>query len=104
MRVVLAGWRNKRTLLGQLVALMRDISPTNLPDCLQVKVTRMRERIAQRLKDAQNTYAMLTTFQEADMFNLINMREDFKVRLSFLCFARPPPPSTNTPSTALHLC
>lgn len=49
----------------------------------------MRERIAQRLKDAQNTYAMLTTFQEADMFNLINMREDFKVRLSFLCFAPP---------------
>jgi 2-oxoglutarate dehydrogenase E2 component (dihydrolipoamide succinyltransferase) len=44
----------------------------------KVKVTRMRERIAQRLKDAQNTYAMLTTFQEADMFNLINMREDFK--------------------------
>lgn len=44
----------------------------------KVKVSRMRERIAQRLKDAQNTYAMLTTFQEADMFNLINMREDFK--------------------------
>jgi 2-oxoglutarate dehydrogenase E2 component (dihydrolipoamide succinyltransferase) len=44
----------------------------------RVKVTRIRDRIAQRLKDAQNTYAMLTTFQEADMFNLINMREDFK--------------------------
>jgi len=44
----------------------------------RVKVARIRDRIAQRLKDAQNTYAMLTTFQEADMFNLINMREEFK--------------------------
>lgn len=33
----------------------------------RVKVTRMRARIAERLKDAQNTYAMLTTFNEIDM-------------------------------------
>ena len=30
-------------------------------------MTRMRQRIAQRLKDSQNTYAMLTTFNEVDM-------------------------------------
>lgn len=30
-------------------------------------MNRMRQRIAQRLKDAQNTYAMLTTFNEIDM-------------------------------------
>ena len=33
----------------------------------RVKTNRMRQRIAQRLKDAQNTYAMLTTFNEIDM-------------------------------------
>lgn len=30
-------------------------------------MNRMRQRIAQRLKEAQNTYAMLTTFNEIDM-------------------------------------
>jgi len=33
----------------------------------RVKMTRMRVRIAQRLKESQNTAAMLTTFQEVDM-------------------------------------
>ena len=33
----------------------------------RVKINRMRQRIAQRLKDAQNTNAMLTTFNEIDM-------------------------------------
>lgn len=33
----------------------------------RVKINRMRLRIAQRLKEAQNTYAMLTTFNEIDM-------------------------------------
>jgi 2-oxoglutarate dehydrogenase E2 component (dihydrolipoamide succinyltransferase) len=36
----------------------------------RVKMNRMRLRIAQRLKDAQNTYAMLTTFNEIDMRSL----------------------------------
>ena len=34
---------------------------------VRVKMNRMRTRIATRLKDAQNTYAMLTTFNEIDM-------------------------------------
>ena len=44
----------------------------------RVKMTRMRQRIAQRLKEAQNTAAMLTTFQEVDMTNLIAMRNKHK--------------------------
>lgn len=40
----------------------------------RVKINRMRNRIAQRLKDAQNTYAMLTTFNEIDMTNAMEMR------------------------------
>ncbi|KAK7081737.1 hypothetical protein SK128_020496 [Halocaridina rubra] len=41
----------------------------------RVKITRMRSRIAQRLKDAQNTNAMLTTFNEVDMSNITEMRK-----------------------------
>lgn len=44
----------------------------------RVKMTRLRKRIAERLKGAQNTYAMLTTFNEVDMTNLMNMRNSFK--------------------------
>jgi len=44
----------------------------------RVKMNRMRLRIAQRLKEAQNTYAMLTTFNEIDMSNIIEMRNAHK--------------------------
>ena len=42
-------------------------------------MTRLRARVAQRLKGAQNTYAMLTTFNEIDMTNLMKLRSDYKV-------------------------
>uniref|UniRef100_A0A8C1U967 Dihydrolipoyllysine-residue succinyltransferase component of 2-oxoglutarate dehydrogenase complex, mitochondrial n=1 Tax=Cyprinus carpio TaxID=7962 RepID=A0A8C1U967_CYPCA len=45
---------------------------------LQVKMNRMRLRIAQRLKEAQNTCAMLTTFNEVDMSNITEMRKQYK--------------------------
>lgn len=41
----------------------------------RVKMNRMRLRIAQRLKEAQNTCAMLTTFNEVDMSNIQDMRK-----------------------------
>ena len=41
----------------------------------RTKMSRMRQRIASRLKEAQNTAAMLTTFQECDMGNLMDMRK-----------------------------
>lgn len=44
----------------------------------RVKMSRMRLRIAERLKEAQNTTAMLTTFQECDMSNLMELRSRFK--------------------------
>jgi 2-oxoglutarate dehydrogenase E2 component (dihydrolipoamide succinyltransferase) len=43
----------------------------------RVPMNRMRLRIADRLKEAQNTNAMLTTFNEIDMSAYINMRKDF---------------------------
>ncbi|XP_070179278.1 dihydrolipoyllysine-residue succinyltransferase component of 2-oxoglutarate dehydrogenase complex, mitochondrial-like isoform X2 [Littorina saxatilis] len=44
----------------------------------RVKMNRMRQRIAQRLKDAQNSCAMLTTFNEIDMSNIMEMRNKYK--------------------------
>ena len=44
----------------------------------RTKMSRMRQRVAARLKDAQNTAAMLTTFQECDMGNLMEMRNKYK--------------------------
>ncbi|KAL9649225.1 hypothetical protein ABK040_004246 [Willaertia magna] len=42
----------------------------------RVKMTRIRNRIAERLKQAQNTYAMLTTFNEIDMKKIMELRKN----------------------------
>jgi len=44
----------------------------------RVKMTRLRKRIAERLKEAQNTAAMLTTFNEVDMTALFDLRNQYK--------------------------
>ncbi|WGF87661.1 2-oxoglutarate dehydrogenase complex dihydrolipoyllysine-residue succinyltransferase [Marinivivus vitaminiproducens] len=41
----------------------------------RVRMTRLRKRVAERLKEAQNTAAMLTTFNEVDMSALMNLRK-----------------------------
>ncbi len=58
------------------------------------KMTRLRQTIAKRLKEAQENAAMLTTFNEVDMTNIISMRKDnqddfqsrFGVKLGFMSF------------------
>src|SRR6202035_441659 len=60
----------------------------------RVRMTRLRKRIAERLKEAQNTAAMLTTFNEVDMTAILALRESYKdafekrhgVRLGFMSF------------------
>jgi len=60
----------------------------------RVRMTRLRRRIAERLKEAQNTAAMLTTFNEADMSAVMALRERYResfekkhgVRLGFMSF------------------
>ncbi|MCE2565520.1 2-oxoglutarate dehydrogenase complex dihydrolipoyllysine-residue succinyltransferase [Komagataeibacter sp. FNDCF1] len=44
----------------------------------RVKMTRLRRTIARRLKDAQNTAALLTTFNEVDMSGVMQMRAEYK--------------------------
>jgi 2-oxoglutarate dehydrogenase E2 component (dihydrolipoamide succinyltransferase) len=60
----------------------------------RVKMTRLRATIARRLKDAQNTAAMLTTYNEVDMSAIMAMRAQYKdlfekrhgVKLGFMSF------------------
>jgi 2-oxoglutarate dehydrogenase E2 component (dihydrolipoamide succinyltransferase) len=60
----------------------------------RVKMTRLRQTIARRLKDAQNTAAMLTTFNEVDMSRVMELRAQYKdlfekkhgVKLGFMGF------------------
>ncbi len=60
----------------------------------RIKMTRLRQTIARRLKDAQNTAAILTTFNEVDMTETMALRSQYKeefekrhgVRLGFMSF------------------
>lgn len=53
-------------------------SPYGSREERRVKMNRMRLRIAERLKQSQNTAASLTTFNEVDMSALMNMRKKYK--------------------------
>lgn len=44
----------------------------------RVRMSKLRQTIARRLKDAQNTAAMLTTFNDVDMTAVMDMRKDYK--------------------------
>ncbi|CAH2038210.1 unnamed protein product [Thlaspi arvense] len=44
----------------------------------RIPMTRLRKRVATRLKDSQNTFALLTTFNEVDMTNLMKLRSEYK--------------------------
>jgi len=60
----------------------------------RVKMTRLRQTIARRLKESQNTAAQLTTFNEVDMTNVMALRSQYKeafekrhgVKLGFMSF------------------
>ncbi len=81
-------------------AMTASVSPTAPPPRVgdlreeRVPMSRLRRLIAQRLKDAQNTAAMLTTFNEVDMTEVMKLRSDYKddfqknhgVRLGFMGF------------------
>ena len=60
----------------------------------KIKMTRLRQTIAKRLKQAQENAAMLTTFNEVDMTGITNMRKEnqndfqsrFEIKLGFMSF------------------
>jgi 2-oxoglutarate dehydrogenase E2 component (dihydrolipoamide succinyltransferase) len=88
-----------RILKGDLISMMGE-SPNPSERKIQygqeerVKMTRLRQTIAKRLKQAQENAALLTTFNEVDMTNIMEMRkenqEDFQnryeIKLGFMSF------------------
>ena len=88
-----------RVLKGDLINLMGVNPPPSERKIKygqeeRIKMTRLRQTIAKRLKQAQDNAALLTTFNEVDMSNVMNMRkenqEDFQtrygVKLGFMSF------------------
>jgi 2-oxoglutarate dehydrogenase E2 component (dihydrolipoamide succinyltransferase) len=85
------------TPVAQPAAAVQMRAPSPADDAAReerVKMTRLRQTIARRLKDAQNTAAMLTTFNEVDMSHVMALRNQYKdlfekkhgVKLGFMGF------------------
>jgi 2-oxoglutarate dehydrogenase E2 component (dihydrolipoamide succinyltransferase) len=85
------------TPVSQPAAAIQVRAPSPADDASReerVKMTRLRQTIARRLKDAQNTAAMLTTYNEVDMSAVMHMRNQYKdlfekkhgVKLGFMSF------------------
>ena len=98
--------KDGRITKGDVIAtLEKPAAPASAPTAMpsapvssggeeRMKMSRLRQTIARRLKDAQNTAAMLTTFNEVDMTEVMAMRNQFKdvfekkhgVKLGFMSF------------------
>ena len=85
------------TPVAQTAAAVQVRAPSPADDAAReerVKMTRLRQTIARRLKEAQNTAAMLTTFNEVDMSAVMELRNQYKdlfekkhgVKLGFMGF------------------
>jgi 2-oxoglutarate dehydrogenase E2 component (dihydrolipoamide succinyltransferase) len=83
----------KGDMLGAIVAGAVSVAPAPAPAPVQmrapsapddapreerVRMTKLRQTIARRLKDAQNSAAMLTTFNDVDMSAVMNLRKQYK--------------------------
>ncbi|QLH69408.1 2-oxoglutarate dehydrogenase complex dihydrolipoyllysine-residue succinyltransferase [Rhodopseudomonas palustris] len=69
------------TPVNQPAAAVQVRGPSPADDAAReerVKMTRLRQTIARRLKEVQNTAAMLTTFNEVDMTNVMALRAQYK--------------------------
>ena len=91
--------KSGRISKGDLINLMGNIPESSKRKIThgpeeRVKMTRLRATIAKRLKKAQDSAAMLTTFNEVDVQNIIQMRKDYQedfqkkysVKLGFMSF------------------
>ena len=99
--------KDGRVLKGDLLAAIASAAPSPAPVSVRapspasdapreerVRMTRLRQTIARRLKEAQNTAAMLTTFNEMDMSAVMDLRAHYKesfekkhgVKLGFMGF------------------
>tara|TARA_B110000008_G_scaffold100385_1_gene103098 strand:+ start:578 stop:1792 length:1215 start_codon:yes stop_codon:yes gene_type:complete len=77
-----------------IIEVSNKSAPLNIKKSTRVPMTRLQRTMAERLKSAQNTAAMLTTFNEVDMSNIIKIRknnkdnfeEKFNIKLGFMSF------------------
>ena len=89
-----AGRLTKSDVLSAVSAPKLEVKQSAEDRVHRVKMSRLRKKIAERLKDSQNTAAILTTFNEIDMFNVIALRNKYKelfekkyeVKLGFMSF------------------
>jgi len=94
---VLAAAAAPQVVAAPKAPMFQPVAGTNRANAAReerVKMSRLRQRIAERLKDAQNTAAMLTTFNEVDMTNVMALRNAYKetfekkhgIKLGFMSF------------------
>jgi len=94
---VLAAAAAPQVVAAPKAPMFQPVTGTNRANAAReerVKMSRLRQRIAERLKDAQNTAAMLTTFNEVDMTNVMALRNAYKetfekkhgIKLGFMSF------------------
>ena len=77
-----------------VAAIRAPSAPSDVPREERVRMTKLRQTIARRLKDAQNSAAMLSTFNDVDMGGVMKLRTEYKdlfekkhgVRLGFMGF------------------
>jgi 2-oxoglutarate dehydrogenase E2 component (dihydrolipoamide succinyltransferase) len=99
VKLVKGSGKDGRVLKGDLISLM-GVSPQPSERKIKhgqeerIKMTRLRQTIAKRLKQAQENAALLTTFNEVDMTNIMEMRKEnqndfqnrYGIKLGFMSF------------------
>lgn len=89
--------KDGRLTKGDVLSALGDgmgVAPATGPREERVRMTKLRQTIARRLKESQNTAAILTTFNEIDMSNVIALRNEYKdefekkhgIKLGFMGF------------------
>lgn len=91
-----ASGKDGRITKGDVLTAMDNKACAVVSDRVEerVKMSRLRKKIAERLKESQNTAAILTTFNEVDMTNIMALRNTYKdafekkhgVKLGFMSF------------------
>jgi 2-oxoglutarate dehydrogenase E2 component (dihydrolipoamide succinyltransferase) len=86
--------RGGRITKGDVIKHVRGAAPEGMRPQERVKMTRLRTRVAERMKEAQNTAAILTSFNEVDLQAVMDLRKKYQeefqskhgVKLGFMSF------------------
>jgi len=70
--------RGGRVTKGDVINYVRGVSPAGSRPEERVRMTRLRSRIAERMKQAQNTAAILTSFNEVDLKAVMELRKKYQ--------------------------